>query len=234
LLSESRERLDLALISSRMATFDWDIINNKRIWSDGVHAILGTKPKAFTGTAEEFYKLIHTDDRITVQANLSRAIETGMYESEYRAVWPDGSIHHIAARGKVHRDGMGQAVLMTGVCWDITDRKRMEEALQENEKRYHDLFNMMEEGFSIIKMIFDAEGRPVDYRFLEVNSAFEKQTGLHEAQGKSMRELAPAHEANWFEIYGQIALTGESVHFTNEARALGRWFDVYAYRVGQA
>ena len=47
-----------------------------------------------------------------------------------------------------------------------------------------------------------------------------------------MRELAPAHEAHWFETYGKIALTGEAGHFVNEARALDRWYDVYAYRVG--
>ncbi len=133
-LIESRERLDLALISSRMAIFDWEIIKNKRTWSDGVHSLLGTKPEAFTGTAEEFFQIMHPEDRSTVQAALARAVETGEYETEYRAVWPDGSIHHIAARGKVHRDNAGQAVLMTGVCWDITDRKQAEESL----KRAHD------------------------------------------------------------------------------------------------
>ena len=73
----------------------------------------------------------------------------------------------------------------------------------------------------------------LDYRFLKVNAAFEKQTGLHEAEGKRMRELAPAHEAHWFEIYGKIALTGEPAHFVNEARALNHWYDVHAYRVGK-
>lgn len=109
---------------------------------------------------------------------------------------------------------------------------RVDEALQESEERYRNLFNTMDEGFCIVKMVFDAQGRPVDYRFLEVNAAFEKQTGLHEATGKLMRELAPAHEAHWFEIYGKIALTGEPLRFVNEARALNRWYDVYAYRVG--
>ncbi len=91
----------------------------------------------------------------------------------------------------------------------------------------------MEEGFCIVEMIFDAEGKPADYRFLEINPAFEKQTGLHDAEGKLMRELAPEHEAHWFEIYGRIALTGEPAHFINEARALQRWYDVYAYRIGE-
>ncbi len=109
----------------------------------------------------------------------------------------------------------------------------VDEKLRKSEERYRNLFNTIDEGFCIIEMIFDEELRPVDYRFLEVNAAFEKQTGLHDAEGKSMRELAPAHEAHWFEIYGKIALTGEPARFVNEARALNRWYDVYAYRVGK-
>jgi len=108
-----------------------------------------------------------------------------------------------------------------------------EEALQESEKRYRNLFNAMNEGFCIVEVLFDADGKPEDYRFLEVNDAFEKQTGLHDAVGKRMRELAPAHEAHWFEIYGKIALTGEPAHFINDAKALNRVYDVHAYRVGE-
>jgi len=115
---------------------------------------------------------------------------------------------------------------------EIEERQRAEVALRASEERYRNLFNSMDEGFCIIEMLFDVAGRPVDYRFLEVNLAFEKQTGLHDAEGKLMRDIAPAHEAHWFEIYGKIALTGESLRFENEASALNRWYDVYAYRVG--
>jgi len=116
---------------------------------------------------------------------------------------------------------------------DITERKKTEEALRISEERYHNLFSTMEEGFCIIEMIFDNKGRPADYRFLEINAAFEKQTGMHEAEGKLMRELAPSHEAYWFEMYGNVALTGEPARFVNEAKALNRWFEVYAYRIGR-
>jgi PAS domain S-box-containing protein len=130
-LRENRERLDLALTSARMATFDWDIVKNKRTWSEGVHALLGTKSETFTGTVEEFFQIIHPEDRSTVQSALARAVEaSGDYETEYRAVWPDGSVHHIAARGKVHHDNAGRAVQMTGVCWDITAHKQAEAELR--------------------------------------------------------------------------------------------------------
>ena len=132
LLRVTLERLELALASSGMATFDWDIVKNKRLWSSGVHSLLGTKPETFTGTAEEFFQIMHPEDRGAVQAALKRGIETtDLYETEYRVIWPDGSVHHIAARGKFHRDHEGRAVLMTGVCWDITRKKQAEEALRE-------------------------------------------------------------------------------------------------------
>jgi PAS domain S-box-containing protein len=127
-LAKSQERLALALTSSGMATFEWDIVKNKCIWDDHVHSLLGTDPVTFTGTGEEFFRVMRPEDRSFVQAALSRAIEiTGDYETEYRAVWPDGTIRHIAARGKVHCDSAGRADRMIGISWDITERKRAEE-----------------------------------------------------------------------------------------------------------
>ncbi|MBI5101387.1 MAG: PAS domain S-box protein [Nitrospirae bacterium] len=116
---------------------------------------------------------------------------------------------------------------------EVRERIQTEKALMESEAKYRNLFNSMDEGFCIIEMIFDERARPVDYRFLEVNAAFEKQTGLQEVTGRSIRELAPANEAYWFEIYGNIALTGQPMRFINEAGALNRWYDVHAYRVGK-
>jgi signal transduction histidine kinase/CheY-like chemotaxis protein/two-component sensor histidine kinase len=131
------------------------------------------------------------------------------------------------------RDHEGAIIGSVVVGRDITEQKRAEEALRKSETLYHGLFDSMDEGFCIIEMIFDAEGKPADYRFLEINAAFERQTGLHEAAGKRMRELAPAHEEYWFEIYGKIALTGEPAHFLNEAKALNCYYEVSAYRVGE-
>jgi PAS domain S-box-containing protein len=127
--------------------------------------------------------------------------------------------------------------LLTRVAAHLeTDRTRKESAekIRQSEEKYRNLFNTLLEGFCIVEMIFDVNGKPVDYRFLEINPAFEQQTGLQAAQGKLMRELVPGHDAHWFEIYGKIALTGEPAQFENEARAMNRWYKVSAFRVGGA
>lgn len=107
-------------------------------------------------------------------------------------------------------------------------------SLRISEERYRTLFDSIDEGFCVIEMIFDAQGKACDYRFVEVNPAFERQTGMRDALGKRMRELVPEHEAHWFEIYGRIALTGEPLRFENRAAGLHRWYDVYAFALGEA
>ena len=127
-------------------------------------------------------------------------------------------------------DGSVSGILLHGV--DQTERQLAEDSLVASRARYRALFEAIDEGFCLIEMLFDEAGQPVDYRFLEANPAFEKQTGLAGAVGRTMRELIPAHEDDWFQIYGEVALTGRPVRFVNEARELGRWFDLYATRVG--
>ena len=114
---------------------------------------------------------------------------------------------------------------------DLVEKRTL--SLKESEARYRTLFDSIDEGFCIIEMVFDSNCKPLDYRFLEVNASFERQTGMHDAKGKLMRSFAPNHEEYWFEIYGKVALTGESVRFSNEAKALNRFYDVYAFPVGE-
>lgn len=117
---------------------------------------------------------------------------------------------------------------------DPTRARTPEEELHASEERYRTLFESIDEGFCVIEVLFDDAKHPVDYRFLEVNRVFEKQTGISSAVGRRMREIAPTHEEHWFQIYGQVALTGEPRRFENPAVALGRFYDVYSFRVGKA
>lgn len=90
----------------------------------------------------------------------------------------------------------------------------------------------IDHGVCVIEMIHDAEGKPVDYRFIEVNPAFARQTGLDDAVGRTMRAIKPDHEQHWFDTYGRVAQTGEPIRFENRAAALGRWYDVFAFPIG--
>jgi len=116
--------------------------------------------------------------------------------------------------------------------WAAVERLRAEDALSRSEQHYRTLFDSIDQGLCIIEVLFDDEGRPNDYRFLQTNAAFERHTGLLNATGRRMREMAPDHEAFWYETYGHIALTGEAMRFEHAAEALGRHFDVSAFRIG--
>ena len=125
------------------------------------------------------------------------------------------------------------AELLARVHGLLASRRRAAGRLRQSEAHYRTLFDSIDEGFCIIEVLFDADGRAVDYLFLESNPSFEKQTGMKDVQGKRMREFVPDQDAHWFEIYGQVALTGQALRFENESKPLGRWFDVYAFRYGE-
>jgi len=97
--------------------------------------------------------------------------------------------------------------------------------------QYKELFDSMQEGFAVHELICDEANRPIDYRFLDVNQAFEKLTGFTREQlvGKTVREVMPATENYWIERYGEVTLTGQDQQFEAFAREIGRHYSIYAY-----
>jgi len=106
------------------------------------------------------------------------------------------------------------------------------EALLESEAKYRSLFDGLDEGFFIAEVLYDADGRPVDYRYLEANAAFVEQSGLPHPVGRTARGLVPRLEDHWIEMAGRVAATGEPGRFEFAAEGIGRWFDGFAFRVG--
>ncbi|HEY5139403.1 MAG TPA: PAS domain-containing protein, partial [Methylococcales bacterium] len=197
---------------------DWNFVYASKLFTSRI----GKEPKDFVGNNiwKMFPKHIGT-----------------VYEENLRAVMDKGEMRRFEIGGKYTDAYYRMAIFpsaegITVLGTDITKQQKAEESLQKSEEQYRILFSTMNEGFCIIEMLFDEHEKPIDYVFVEANPAFEGQTGLKNATGKRMRELAPEHEEHWFEIYGKVAFTGEPVRFENRAEALHRWYEVYAYRVG--
>ncbi|MBL1178395.1 PAS domain S-box protein [Pantanalinema sp. GBBB05] len=234
-LQEAHIQLEAALVAGAIYTWRWNISEDVFTADRNFAHLFGVaSEKAATGVPlEDLLNSIHPDDRPRIVASIEHAIATGEhYTEEYRVLNADGEERCVIARGQVEYDANGKPIAFPGALADITERRKAEEALRFSEERYRTLFESMDEGFCVIEMIFDQNGQPVDYIFLETNPAFERQCGLYNVQGKRMRELIPHHENYWFEIYGSVAQTGTPIRFENSAEALQRWYDVYAYRVG--
>jgi len=232
---EARTRIESTLIAGEVGTWVYDIVENKVVADRNLARMFGmSDAEAAGGALDSYLRAIHPEDRSRVVESINQALAVGSsFESEYRLLTPEHEVSWVVARGTVERDESGRAVQLPGVVVDITDRKRSDAERRASEERFSTLFSSMDEGFCVIEMMFDDAGKPFDYSFLEINPAFIQQTGLADAVGRTMRDFAPAHEEYWFETYGRVAMTGEPIRFESEAKALGRWFDVYAFRFGE-
>lgn len=145
------------------------------------------------------------------------------------------------------------ALTITNARWDgrpalhvmaveITGRREAQAALHEREAAttelhrvradFHLLFSRMIDGFAVHEMIFDGQGRPLDYRFLAVNPAFEKLTGLRSEAviGRTVREVLPSEDPFWIETFGRVVSTGEPAFFQHASAQLHQVFEVSAFR----
>jgi PAS domain S-box-containing protein len=130
------------------------------------------------------------------------------------------------------KDSTGNVTGVVLVFHDVTEKRKTAEALHQSEERYRSLFNGMTEGFALHEMICDSADKPIDYRFLEINPAFEQLTGLKRdhVMGKLVSEVLPNNEPYWVETYGAVVLTGNAIQFENYSSVLEKHYEVFAYR----
>ncbi len=230
--SEARNRqiLDSATDYAIIAT---DLDGRVTRWNEGARRIIGWTEEEMLGEQIDRFFTPEDNARGQVDKEMAGALRVGRGTDERWHLRKDGQRFWALGEMTPLKAEDGVAVGFVKVLCDRTAQRLAVEALEQSERRYRMLYEAIDAGFCIVEVRCDEKRVPNDYRFLEVNPAFEKQTGLMDAPGKWMRNLAPDHEQYWFDTYQRIAETGEPVRFEFEARALGgRWYEVHAYRVG--
>ena len=157
---------------------------------------------------EWLQEYIPPEDQPKVLDAIQRAIRTkSAFELEHRVRRVDGGVGWTLSRAVPVLDERGDITEWFGAASDVTERNRAEQELRKSEERYRTLFTTMNEGFAVGEAICDDDGAPIDFRFLEINDAFERQSGLgRDILGKSMREVLPNLEQAWIDNYCRVAL----------------------------
>ncbi len=225
-------RYKLAVNTSKIGIWEVDLITGKLTWDASMFSLYGIEDKNTRNCHKEWVKMLHPNDSEYAQKKFWLDINADKdYDGEFRVIKANGDIRNIKASGKLFKDKNGKPVSVLGVDYDVTDLIKTREKLKQSEHDYRMLFDNMTVGFAYHKMIYDKNGKPCDYRFLKLNPAFEKMTGMSakDAIGKTVKELLPNTEEYWIEKYGEVAKTEKSIYYKNYSKELDKDFAVWAF-----
>lgn len=232
-LNESKIRYELAINGSNDGIWDWNLLNNEVFFSKRWKDQVGYDENELDNHFDSFQAIVHEDDKARLREYIEKYLngEIKQYDIEFRLRHKNQQYIWIRARGKVLRDSNGKPYRMAGSHSDITDRKLAEDELRKSKEKYRDLFENMNDAFVLHKIILDDAGHPVDYEFLDVNPVFAKRLGMRAEDIINRRalDLFPGTEKSWIEAFGRVALTGESVQFTNYSAELDKYYETHVY-----
>ena len=222
-IRKEQERLQNTLNAANIGTWRWDFATDLYTADTLSMKFFDVKPEQVAPNDDSIYReRIYPDDLAAVDEALSRTAQYGEpYAHTYRVIHRDGSVHWIDGRGHLEFDGTGNAIALIGTVTDVTAHK-------EAEEKYRRLIENVDQGYCYAEILYDAQGHPVDHRYLEVNAAFETMSGLADAKGRTAREMIPGLDQWWVEVYAKVAETGKPTHFQQYLEQLDRTLDIFA------
>jgi PAS domain S-box-containing protein len=222
--SEARFRLVLKNIPVMVAALDKDL---RFIWAYNQWTVI---PVDIIGKTD--YDVFPPATAAWLSGLKRQVLEAGKELTDQR--WADVGEQHFFLEVFLEPiyDPDGQITGVGSAIVNLTSSKQTEQSLRESEERYRSLFESMSEGFAIHEIIYDESGKPCDYRFLDINPAFERLTGLQRevVLGKTYRQVLPAEGDSWVNTYGHVVLTGIPAEFEQHSLTLNRYYQVFAFR----
>ena len=186
-------------------------------------------------TREEFLELspldiLSSEDGKNMPENLNKLHVDGYVNLEMTNITRDGE--RIPVDVAMHIFQLQGQDVTISVARDVTERRKTEKALRESEKKYRTLFENMMEGFAYCKMLFDDDGQPNDWIYIDVNQAFYQLTGLEDIEGKKVTEAIPGiieAQPELFEVYGRVTLTGVPETIETYFKPLEIWLNISVF-----
>lgn len=200
-------------------------------WNPGAAKVMGWTADEMIG--HDAARFFTPEDRASgrIEEEMRRALKEGRASDERWHLRKGGQRFWASGEMMTLLDGSSAHIGFVKILRDRTEEHMAGAALRHAQERFQTILDTVDAAFAIVKVKFDANDQPIDYRFVEANPAFERQAGVN-LRGKWVTEFAPNLEKFWFETYGHVAKTGEPANFENYADAFKRWFDVRAVRVG--
>jgi PAS domain S-box-containing protein len=201
-------------------------------WNKGAEKLFSFSAEEMIGSSIMKYipKALRKEEHIIFD-KIVHKIPVEHYET--KRLRKDGKVLDVSLSVSPVKNEIGGVIGAVKIVRDLTTIKQIEDDLARSREKYKLLFDSIDEGFAIIELLFSQQNKPLDLRFIEVNDAYSKLTGLQNVTGKRLSEIIGNNESELLKIYAKICRTGKSIRINNYSVALDRWYDVFAMRLGK-